>query len=185
MHSVASFSSYMKYSAMAQPANGAMYCIGAGSEAEASTTIVYSIASNSFSLSTTAATAERVHDPTHQRRPHRHVEHATGAAHLIPLAQHEVVAEDHGPDVVFLQVQRLADDLVSGVRRDELQHLPGHRRRETVDPGDAVLDLQHGPDLAHVDLRQVGGLDLLEEDFFELARSEDGIGGHSAALERL
>ena len=29
---------------MAQPAYGAMYCIGAGSDAEAATTIVYSIA---------------------------------------------------------------------------------------------------------------------------------------------
>ena len=48
----------MKYSAIAQPENGAMYCIGAGSEADASTTIVYSIAPNSLSFSTTAATVE-------------------------------------------------------------------------------------------------------------------------------
>jgi len=129
--------------------------------------------------------AERVHHPPHQSSPHGHIQHATGAAHFVPLAQHEVVAEDDGPDVVFLQVQRLADDLVSGVRRGELQHLPRHRRREAVDPGDAVLDLQHRADLADVDLRQVGGLDLLEEDFLKLAGSEDGIGGHSTALERL
>src|SRR3989440_5430899 len=57
-HSVAFFSSYMKYSAIAQPEKGAMYCIGAGSEADASTTMVYSIASNSLSFSTTAATVE-------------------------------------------------------------------------------------------------------------------------------
>ena len=40
MHSVACFSSYMKYSAMVQPEYGAMYCSGAGSEADATTTMV-------------------------------------------------------------------------------------------------------------------------------------------------
>ena len=40
MQSVAFFSSYMKYSAIAQPANGAMYSIGAGSDADAITTMV-------------------------------------------------------------------------------------------------------------------------------------------------
>ena len=58
MHSVAFFSSYMKYSAMVQPEYGAMYCSGAGSEADATTTIVYSIAPCSFRRSTTAATVE-------------------------------------------------------------------------------------------------------------------------------
>ena len=48
----------MKYSAMAQPANGAMYCIGAGSAAEAVKTMVYSMAPCSFRRSTTAATVE-------------------------------------------------------------------------------------------------------------------------------
>src|SRR5207244_12600704 len=99
--------------------------------------------------------------------------------------QHDGAAQDHAPDAVVPQVQRLADYLGSAIRRGELQHLPGHRRREAVDPGDAVLDLPHGADLADVDLRQIGRLDLLEEDFFKLAGSEDGIGGHSAALERL
>ena len=33
-------SSYMKYSASAQPVYGAMYCSGAGSDAEATTTMV-------------------------------------------------------------------------------------------------------------------------------------------------
>jgi hypothetical protein len=42
-HSVAS-PFHMKYSAIAQPAYGAMYCSGAGSAAVATTTVVYSIA---------------------------------------------------------------------------------------------------------------------------------------------
>ena len=48
----------MKYSAIAQPEYGAMYCMGAGSEAPATTTIVYSIAPAWRSFSTTEATVE-------------------------------------------------------------------------------------------------------------------------------
>jgi len=43
---------------MVQPEYGAMYCIGAGSDADATTTMVYSIASCSLSRSTTPATVE-------------------------------------------------------------------------------------------------------------------------------
>ncbi len=46
----------MKCSASAVAAYGAMYCIGAGSEAFAVTTIVYSIAPCSRSVSTTLRT---------------------------------------------------------------------------------------------------------------------------------
>src|SRR6478609_7970887 len=52
-------SSYMKYSAMAQPVYGAMNWSGAGSEALATTTTVYSSAPASRSFSTTEATVER------------------------------------------------------------------------------------------------------------------------------
>ncbi len=48
----------MKYSAMAAPAYGAMNCIGAGSDALATTTMVYSMAPCCFSRSTTAATVD-------------------------------------------------------------------------------------------------------------------------------
>ncbi len=48
----------MKYSAIAAPVYGAMYCIGAGSLAEAQTTMEYSIAPADFSFSTTLATVE-------------------------------------------------------------------------------------------------------------------------------
>ena len=49
---------YMKYSPIAQPAYGAMYCSGAGSDAEAETTIVCSIAPCCSSVWTTCATVE-------------------------------------------------------------------------------------------------------------------------------
>ena len=49
----------MKYSAIAHPEYGAMYCIGAGSDAEATTTIVYSIA---------PASLQPLDDRGHRRR---------------------------------------------------------------------------------------------------------------------
>jgi hypothetical protein len=48
-----------KYSPMVTPAYGAMYCSGADSEAEATTTVVYAIAPESSSTFTTCATVER------------------------------------------------------------------------------------------------------------------------------
>ena len=47
-----------KYSPIAQPVYGAMYCSGAGSDAVAATTMVYSIAPASSSFSTTWATVD-------------------------------------------------------------------------------------------------------------------------------
>ena len=47
-----------KYSPMVQPVYGAKNCIGAGSEALAATTVVYSIAPNRVSFSTTCATVD-------------------------------------------------------------------------------------------------------------------------------
>src|SRR5438132_1683951 len=151
----------MKYSAMAQPANGAMYCIGAGSAADATTTMPYSSAPCSFNRSTTRA------------------------PHLVPLAQHQIVAEDDGADVVLFEVERLAGHLLAGLRGGELEHLARHGGREAVDAGDPVLHLQHRADLADVDFGQIGGLDFLEEDLFQLAGSQDGISGHGSTVGRL
>ena len=48
-----------KYSPIVQPANGARNCSGAGSDAVAATTVVYSIAPNCSSVLTICATVER------------------------------------------------------------------------------------------------------------------------------
>ncbi len=129
--------------------------------------------------------SQRVHHASHHGRPDGDLEHAGGAAHLVTLAKLEVVAEDHRPDVVFLEVERETGDLLPGLRHGELEHLPRHRGGEPVDPGDAVLHLQHGADFADVDVRQVGRLDFLQQDVFQLAGSEDGISRHGIALRRL
>src|SRR5204863_85271 len=127
-----------------------MYCIGAGSEADATTTIVYAMASCSLSRAT----------------------------HFIAFAQLEIVAENDCADVVFLEVQRESGDLLARRRDRELQHLAGHRGRETIDARNPVFDFQDGADLTNVDVREIRRLDLLEEEFLQLAGSQDGISGH-------
>ena len=104
--------------------------------------------------------------------------YAAGAAHLVPLAQPQVVPEDHRAEVVLFQVQGLPRDLLARLRGGELQHLAGHRGGEAVHAGDAVLDLEDGPDFPDVDFGEVRGLDFLEEDLFELAGTENGVAGH-------
>src|SRR5438876_202852 len=152
----------MKYSAMVQPEYGGMYCIGAGSGA-----------------------AQRVHDTAHHRRTHGDLEHAGGAAHLIALAQLEIVAENHGADVVFLEIQREAGNLLAGRRDGEFEHLARHRGGQPVNPGDAVLHLEDRADFADVDVRQVSRLDFLEEEVLQLAGTQYRISRHWYRRERL
>src|SRR6267154_2245316 len=96
-------------------------------------------------------------------------EHAGRAADFVALPQLEVVAENHGADVVFLEVQREPGDLLAGPRDREFEHFARHGGREPVDPGDAVLHLEDGADFADIDVRQVSRLDFLEEEVLQLA----------------
>ena len=122
--------------------------------------------------------AQGVHDAPHERRPDGHLEHPPGAPHLVPFTQLEVVAENDGPDVVLLQVQGEAGDPLPRLGGDELEHLARHGLGEAVHASDAVLHFEDRAHLADVDLCQVGGLDFLQQDLFELTRSQDGIGRH-------
>ena len=69
------------------------------------------------------------------------------------------VAEEHGADVVGLEVEREAGDVVR-----ELEHLERHRVLEAVDARDAVADGQDGADLGEVGLAVVEALDAALED---------------------
>ena len=60
--------------------------------------------------------AERVHDAAEERLAHRHLDDAAGAAHLVALLDERVVAQEHGADVVLLEVQREAGDPVRRTR---------------------------------------------------------------------
>ena len=90
--------------------------------------------------------AERVHDAADQRLADRHRHDAAGALDLIAFLDLLVVAEEHGADVVLLEVERQADDVVR-----ELEQLARHDPLEAVDAGDAVADGDDGADLGHLD----------------------------------
>src|SRR5262249_17647286 len=71
---------------------------------------------------------------------------AAGTAHFVALFDGLEFAEEHGADVVLLEVQRQSVDVVG-----ELHHLAGHDALQPVDAGDAVADRRDGPDLGHID----------------------------------
>ena len=73
------------------------------------------------------------------------------------------VAEQHGADVVGLEVQREAGHVVR-----ELEHLERHAVLEAVHAGDAVGDGQHGADLGEVGAAGVEALDAALEDVGDL-----------------
>ena len=62
----------------------------------------------------------------------------------------------------------------------DLEHLAGHRLLQAVDAGDAVLHLEDGTDFLDVELVEVGGFDLAEEDVLDLAGAERGFGCHAS-----
>ena len=93
---------------------------------------------------------ERVDDPAdhHVADGDRH--DVAGAADGVALLDPVPWAEEHGGDVVLLEVQREAGDAVV-----ELELLERDAAVEPVDAGDAVADLDDGADLLDV------GLDLV------------------------
>src|SRR5690606_2045264 len=114
-------------------------------------------------------TAKRVYYASDQRRADRHLEHASRAADFIALLELEVVAEDNGADVVFLEVECEGGDNLAGFGRSDLEHLSGHGAHESVDASDTVLDLENGAYLFNVERREVSSFDLAEEDILDLA----------------
>ena len=79
--------------------------------------------------------------PTGTRRDLAGAAHGLALLHVLPLA------EERGPDVVLLEVERDAGDAVL-----ELEHLERERVLEAVHAGDAVADLEDGADLGQVGL---------------------------------
>ena len=107
------------------------------------------------------------------------------AADVITLAQHQVVAEDHGADVVFLEIEsQRRDDLAVAGGRD-LQHLAGDRPVEAIDTGNAIANFEDSTDFLDIEDVQVRGFDLSEQDVLDLAGSERGVRGHKKSGERV
>ena len=86
--------------------------------------------------------AERVDDAADQGLADGDRHDVAGAADGVALVDLLPLAEEHGGDVVLLEVQREAGDAVV-----ELEHLERDAALEAVDAGDAVADLDDGADL--------------------------------------
>ena len=87
------------------------------------------------------------------------LEQVAGALDGVALDDLLPVAEEHGADVVGLEVQREAGHVVR-----QLEHLERHAVLEAVDARDAVRDRQHGADLGQLGLAGVEALDAALED---------------------
>ena len=103
--------------------------------------------------------AERVDDPPQQRLADRDVEQAPGAPDGVALDDLLPLAEQHGADVVGLEVEREPGHAVR-----QVEHLERHAVLQAVDAADAVGDRQHGPDLGEIGARGVEALDPALED---------------------
>ena len=103
--------------------------------------------------------AERVDDAPEQGLADGDLEQAAGALDRVALDDLVPVAEEHGADVVGLEVQRQAGDVVR-----QLEHLERLGVLEAVDARDAVADRQHGADLGQLGGLVVEPLDAALED---------------------
>ena len=114
---------------------------------------------------------KRIDDPAEDRVPDRHAQQPPGAADFIALLNPRIIAEDDDPDGILFQVEGQSEDVVG-----KLDHFPGHYAGESVDPRDAVADLQDAAHLANVDAGLVL-LNLLPENGSDLVGFESH--GHS------
>ena len=122
--------------------------------------------------------AEWIHYPADELVSDRNLEHAPGAADFVAFLELEVIAEDHGADVVFFEIEGEGGDLLAGLGRGDLEHLARHRLAESVDAGDAVLHFEDGPDFLDVELVEVRRLDLAEEYVLDFAWAKNRLSGH-------
>ncbi len=95
--------------------------------------------------------------------PTGHLEQAAGALDLVALLDLVPLAEQHGADVVGLEVEREAGHVVR-----QLEQLERHAVVEPVDARDAVGDRQDRADLGQVGAAVLEPLDALLEDAGDL-----------------
>ena len=103
--------------------------------------------------------AERIDDPAEQLLADRDLEQVAGALGRVALGDLLPLAEQHGADVVGLEVQRESGHVVR-----QLEHLERLAVLEAVDAGDAVADREHGAHLGQVGSVHVEPLDAALED---------------------
>ena len=103
--------------------------------------------------------AERVDDAAEQALADGDLELPAGALDRVALDDVRPLAEQHGADVVGLEREREAGDVVG-----QLEHLERLAVLEAVDARDAVGDREDGADLGEVRLALVEALDAALED---------------------
>src|SRR5260370_15528975 len=91
--------------------------------------------------------AESVDDAAHDALPHRDLGDPGRALDDVAFLDRRVLAEENGADLVLLEVEHHADDVVR-----EREKLARHGLLEAVHPGDAVADLDDPAHLLEVDL---------------------------------
>jgi hypothetical protein len=99
-----------------------------------------------------------VHDATHEGLADRNFRDAARPLDRIAFLNADIVAHQHGADIVFFEVQRDAVEPAG-----KFEHLAGHGSVEAVYFGDAVADLDDGPGLLDIDLF-VEAFDLFFDD---------------------
>ncbi len=120
--------------------------------------------------------AERVDHAPEQRLADGDLNDLARAADGVALLDEDVLAEQHDADVVLLEVEGEADDVVG-----QLDHLERDARVEAVHARDPVADLEDGADLLDVHgPREL--LDLLAQDLGDLVRSQLHLWGASSLL---
>ncbi len=76
--------------------------------------------------------------------------------------------------------------IVSPVSRDVNSSIsPAMALPQAVDQRDAVLDLEHGADVAHIHGAEVCRLDFLEQNFLQFTGAQDRISGHGSQSLRV
>ena len=103
--------------------------------------------------------SEGVHDAPDHRGAHGDLDDLAGAPDLLAFRDLARLPEEHHADVVFLEVERQAEQVVT-----EVEQLPGHGLVEAVDARDTVADRQDRADLGDVD-RLLVARELPFQDF--------------------
>ena len=116
---------------------------------------------------------ERVDHASQQRLAHRDLEQLSGALHGVAFDDLVPLAEQHRADVVLLEVQSQAGDVVG-----QLEHLERHAVLEPMDPSDPVGYREHRADLGEVGGLGLQSLDPLAEDLGYLV----GLDFHAISL---
>ncbi len=103
--------------------------------------------------------AERVDQAPQQLLSDRDPQQLTRPLHRVALDDLVPLAEEHGADVVLLEVEGEAGDAVR-----QLEHLQRHAVVEAVDARDPVGDREHCSDLSEVGAAGIQSLDPLAKD---------------------